>query len=194
MDIYALLPPVTMASLWLPIVVSTVAVFFASFLVWMVLPHHRKDFAKVPDEDELVAHLRSQDLGPGNYAFPHCSDPAQFKDEAFKQRFEIGPSGFLTIRRGSKLSMGRELTQWFVYVFAISVMVAYVTTRTELRIPGHDELGVFRVAGTAAFLAYSAAVIPQAIWKSLRWSTVWKEVLDGLGYALLTGAAFGWLS
>ena len=51
-----------------------------------------------------------------------------------------------------------------------------------------------RVAGTTAFLAYSSAVIPQAIWKSVRWSTVWKEVLDGLAYALLTAGAFGWLA
>ncbi len=29
--------------LWLPIVVSAVIVFVASFLAWMVLPHHKGD-------------------------------------------------------------------------------------------------------------------------------------------------------
>ena len=39
-----------LSTLWLPIVLSGVALFFASFLAWMVLPHHKGDFIKLPDE------------------------------------------------------------------------------------------------------------------------------------------------
>jgi len=35
----------SLASLWLPIVVSAVIVFLASWVVHMFLPHHRSDFA-----------------------------------------------------------------------------------------------------------------------------------------------------
>ena len=41
---------VSLASLWLPILVSAVAVFFVSFLAWMVLPHHKKDINAIADE------------------------------------------------------------------------------------------------------------------------------------------------
>ena len=40
-----------LASLWLPIVLSTVFVFLASSIVHMVMPWHKGDFAKLPDED-----------------------------------------------------------------------------------------------------------------------------------------------
>ena len=75
--------------------------------------------------------------------------------------------------------------------------MAYVTSRTVGAAAGDDEhqyLTWFRVAGTTAFLAYAGAVVPQGIWKALRWSTVWKEVIDGLIYALLTAGTFGWLA
>ncbi len=189
----------TLAGLWLPILASSAAVFFASFLVWMVLPHHRNDWSRVPDEDALLEHLRTQGIGQGNYSFPHCNDPKVMQSPEFQARWEQNPTGFLTLRRAGKFSMGRELGQWAIYTLAISVCVAYVVSRTvgadaAAAAGEHAYLSVFRVAGTTAFLAYSAAVIPQAIWKSLRWSTVWKEVADGLGYALLTAGFFGWLA
>ena len=34
---------VELTSLWLPILLSTVALFFLSFLAWTVLPHHKPD-------------------------------------------------------------------------------------------------------------------------------------------------------
>ena len=40
--------------LWPPIVVSSVALFFASFLSWMVVPIHRKDWVKLEKEDDFM--------------------------------------------------------------------------------------------------------------------------------------------
>ena len=42
---------VTLVDLWLPILGSAVAVFFISFTMWMVLPHHKGDWKPLPDED-----------------------------------------------------------------------------------------------------------------------------------------------
>ena len=52
---------------------------------------------------------------------------------------------------------------------------------------------VFRVAGTAAFLAYGLGQLSNGIWKGQPWGVVIKEVIDGLIYGLLTGGTFGWL-
>jgi hypothetical protein len=54
-------------------------------------------------------------------------------------------------------------------------------------------LQVFRVAGTVAFLAYSGAHVPGAIWFGRPLGSALKEVADGLLYGLLTAGAFGWL-
>ncbi len=60
--------PIT--SLWLPIVVSAVLVFFASFLLNAVLSYHVNDFRPVPDEDRVMDALRPFDLPPGDYVLP----------------------------------------------------------------------------------------------------------------------------
>jgi hypothetical protein len=52
---------------------------------------------------------------------------------------------------------------------------------------------VFRVAGTAAFLAYGLGHLSNGIWKGQTWSVTIKEVIDGLVYGLLTAGTFSWL-
>ena len=54
---------VSLASLSLPILLSAVIVFFASSIIHMVLPYHRSDYKKLPDEDNVRAALRSAGLG-----------------------------------------------------------------------------------------------------------------------------------
>jgi len=45
---------VPFSSLWLPILLSAVIVFVASFITHMVLPYHRSDMRKLPAEDEVM--------------------------------------------------------------------------------------------------------------------------------------------
>ena len=54
-------------------------------------------------------------------------------------------------------------------------------------------LTVFRVVGSAAFMAYGLGAIPGAIWMGRPWSAVIKELVDAVIYALLTAGTFGWL-
>ena len=42
---------VPLTALWLPILISAVIVFIASSIMHMVLPHHKSDYRKVPDEE-----------------------------------------------------------------------------------------------------------------------------------------------
>jgi hypothetical protein len=87
--------------------------------------------------------------------------------------------------------MGRSLGLWTGYLLAIGVCVAYLTGRVLG--PGAPYVEVFRVAGTVAFLAYSGAHLPAAIWWGKPLSVAFKEILDGLLYGLVTAGAFGWL-
>ena len=50
---------VLLAALWLPILLSAIIVFIASSIMHTVLPYHRSDYRKLPDEDTVVAALRS---------------------------------------------------------------------------------------------------------------------------------------
>jgi hypothetical protein len=182
---------VTLDALWLPILVSTVLVFFASSLVWMALPHHRSDFKGLADEPAILEALGNQVLAPGLYNFPH---PASFKamsEPAFQDKMAKGPVGILNLWPKGSTGMGKSLLQWTVYALVLSTIVGYVTGRT-LGV-GAPFLVVFRVAGTVASLAYASAFVPPSIWFRHPWSVTWKNVADGVLYGLLTGAAFGWL-
>ena len=62
---------VTIGALWLPILLSAVAVWVASAVIWMVMPHHKSDFRKLPDEDAALRALTPQRLVPGQYSIPY---------------------------------------------------------------------------------------------------------------------------
>src|SRR5512137_1740663 len=83
--------------LWLPILASTVLVFVASNLVWMVLPHHKSDTRRLPDEPPVLDALGKPGLAPGLYRFPWATSMAEMKDPAFVAKLNKGPVGFLTI-------------------------------------------------------------------------------------------------
>lgn len=180
---------VSLGSLWLPILLSSLIVFVASSLVWMVLPHHKSDWAKIPNEGPLLQAIRSLGLGRGQYIFPAAMRSGAKDPDAPGQLAE-GPVGLLIIRSGPP-NMGKSLAFYFLFNLAVSFMVAYLASRTLA--PGAEYLAVFRVVGTVAFLAYSAAEIPNAIWFGRTWSSTGKSVIDGLVYGLLTAGVFGWL-
>jgi hypothetical protein len=182
---------VSIPELWLPIAVSTVLVFVASNIVWMALPHHKSDATRLPDEAEALAVLGKQGLKPGLYRFPWAGSMAEMKDPAFVEKLNKGPVALLTVIPNGPFNMGRSLGLWTGYLVVIGVCVAYLTGRVLG--PGAPYLEVFRVAGTVAFLAYSGAQLPAAIWWGKPLSVAFKEILDGLLYGLVTAGAFGWL-
>ena len=88
---------VEITQLWLPVLLSGVAVFFISFCMWMVLPHHRSDWSPLPDEDGQMSKLREMRVTPGQYTFPHCATPAQMKDPEWMNKYNAGPKGYLIV-------------------------------------------------------------------------------------------------
>ena len=181
---------VSLTALWLPIVLSAVVVFVASSIMHMLLPYHRSDYRQLPDEDKLLATLRAAGLKQGLYHFPFCTHK-DMKSPAAIEKFKQGPVGMLTVFPSGPPAMPKFLGMWFAYCLIIGFFVAYLTGRTVA--PGANYMAVFRVAGTAAFLAYGLGNLSNGIWKGQPWSVTLKEVIDGLVYALLTAGTFGWL-
>jgi hypothetical protein len=179
---------VSLASLWAPILLSAVLATLAGFVFWIALPFRRRDWNPLPDEAALAESLRRQGAGPGQYAFPFARDPKKRGDPELVRRYESGPVGFLTLARPGVPAMGRGVAWQFAYHVVVGVFVAYLASRT---VPaGGDPLEVVRVVGTAATLAYCAAVVPTWIWLARPWSVVWKDLVEGLVVAMLTAGVF----
>ncbi|MEO8294806.1 MAG: hypothetical protein ABI613_04755 [Gemmatimonadota bacterium] len=182
---------ISVADLWMPILLSAVIVFFASSVLHMVLKYHRSDYRALPGEDAVLAALRSHNAGKGQYMFPYCSDMSLLKGDAMQKKFREGPVGMLTLRDPGVISMGPMLGAWFLYLIVVALLVGYVAGVVLPR--GTEFMMVFRVVSATAWLAFAAAHVSQAIWQSKPWPSVIKEVIDGLVYALLTAGVFGWL-
>ena len=182
---------IPLTALWLPIVIAAVLVFLASAVLHMVLPIHRKDYQRVPSEDAVRAAIRDAGVGPGYYFFPHAKDMKESQTPEMVEKFKEGPVAILTVMPSGPPTMGKALGTWFVFCLIVSVLVAYLTTRTLAA--GTSYLAVFRIAATVAFMGYGMAQATESIWKGQAWSTTWKHILDGFVYGLLTGGVFGWL-
>jgi hypothetical protein len=181
---------VPLTALWLPIILSAVIVFVASSIMHMLLPYHKSDYQRLPDEDKLLAALRAAGLKRGLYMFPFCTHK-EMNSPAVVEKFKQGPVGIMTVLPIGPPAMPKFLGMWFVYCLVIGFFTAYLTGHTLA--PDVNYLVVFRVAGTAAFMAYGLGHLSNGIWKGQPWSNTIKEVVDGLIYGLLTAGTFGWL-
>lgn len=182
---------VTFAQLWLPILLSAVFVFFASAIFHMALKYHNSEYRGFSNEDEVRAAIRKGSPAPGLYFLPYFADMKDCNTPEAQQKLQEGPIAYVTISPAGLPKMGPQLGQWFVFAVVVSLVAAYVASRTLA--PGTDYLSVFRVAGCVAFLAYGFAYIPTSIWFKRPWSATGKDLFDALVYGLLTGGTFGWL-
>ncbi len=181
---------VSLTALWLPIILAAVIVFIASSIMHTVLTYHQSDCSKLPDEEKVMAAMRAAGVKQGYYHFPFCNHK-EMKNPDVVEKFKQGPVGILTVFPSGPPAMGKYLVSWFIYCLIIGFFVAYLTGHTVA--PGAHYLAVFRVAGTAAFLAYGLGQLSNSIWKGQPWGMTIKEVIDGLIYGLLTAGTFGWL-
>lgn len=182
---------VPLMSLWLPILLSAVFVFVVSSVIHMVLPYHRTDFGKLPDEDGVMAALRKFNIPPGDYLIPCAGSPKAMQTPEFIEKMTKGPVAFVTIMKSGAPSMTGSLIQWFIYSIVVSILAGYVAAHTLG--PDAPYLGAFRIVGGTAFAGYSLGLLQNSIWYKRNWSATFKSVFDGLVYALVTAGTFGWL-
>ena len=177
--------------LWLPILLSSAIVFVVSSIIHTLLPWHKNDYTKVPNEDKVMDALRPFAEPPGDYMVPHCSSTEEMRSPEFSEKMKKGPVMVLTVIPNGPVSMQKSLILWFVYCAVVGVFAAYVAGRA---LPaGAPYLRVFQFVGVTAFLGYAVALWQMSIWYHRAWSTTIKATIDGLVYALLTAGTFGWL-
>ena len=187
------------AQLWIPIVLSAVLVFAASSVIHMVLKWHNSEYRKLSNEDAVGAAIRAGSASPGQYFIPHCPDMKQMQTPEMQRKFVEGPIAFIVLRPPGPPKMGGALVQWFVYSLVVGFVGACVAVNTmpethgALVAAGAVGHNAAIVTGAIAFFAYAGGAIPGAIWMGKPWSSAMKEILDGIIYAVITGATFAWL-
>jgi hypothetical protein len=181
---------VALLELWLPILVAAVFVFLVSSVLHMVLPLHKRDFAKLADEDAVLAALRQHGVAPGEYVFPHCGSMRELSSPEMRAKLAQGPAGWLTVLPPGGLSMGKSLAQRFAFSIVVSIFAAYLASLT---VPPAGAFGeVFRTTSTVAMLGYGVTNVTSSIWKGARRSVTFVYILDGILYGVATGLAFAW--
>ena len=181
---------VALTALIVPILVSAVLVFLASSLVHMVLPWHKGDYPKMPNEDKVMDALRPLNIPPGDYMVPRASDMKDMKSPEFKAKFAKGPVFMMTMMDGS-MNMGPQFIRWFLFSVVVGIFSAYVASHTLPAGAGYR--GVFRIVGVVTFCSYAMASWPMSIWYKRAWRITITGNIDALLYACLTAGTFGWL-
>lgn len=179
---------VALSMLWLPILVATVLVFITSSILWMVFPFwHRADYGRVANEKPILDALAAEKSG--QYIVPSVDWGKMTPEE--RAAYQTQPSALMLVRNPSSFSFPKTLGLYFLFMLCVSIFTAYLTGRT--RPVGAHYLEVFRIAGTTAFLAFGLRGFPDSIWYGKPWKVTFKEMIDGLIYALIMAGAFGWL-
>jgi len=177
--------------LWKPILFSGIAVFILSAMVWTVLPHHKKEWAKVPNEGDVLDTLRAGGVTPGLYSFPYASDMKEMGSPEMMARMQTGPVGYLTVASSGAPAMGPMMAKSAIYNVVVALFVGYVAYHTLA--PGAEYLEVFRVTGTVTFMACALGAVPDSIWFGKPWKSYFLHAFDGFMYAVVTAGIFGWL-
>ncbi len=175
-------------SLWIPVIVSAVAVFLGSSLVHMALKYHKADYRRLSNEEAVREALGKQDNAPGVYAIPYCGEMREMKDPAMKAKYEKGPVALISIYPKGVPFMPKFLGLWFLFSLFVSFTAAYVARHTLQ--PGADPMTVMRITGTVAFAAYGLSHVSDSIWRGEPWSNTLRALLDAVIYSVLTGLVF----
>jgi hypothetical protein len=179
-------------TLWLPILLASVFVFLVSSILHMAMSWwHRSDYKKIPQEDAVMDTLRPFGIPPGDYMVPSCSGPSEMKSTEFCEKLKKGPVMMVTVVPSGPINMGKSLGLWFLYLIAVNFITGYVACHALWGWAGYAR--VFKIAGVTAFLGYSAALWQMSIWYQRSCLTTLKSTIDGVIYAGVTAATFGWL-
>lgn len=174
--------------LWLPILVTAIAVFVASSLIHMVFKWHNSDYRKLANEDEVSAAIRAGAPAPGLYLLPHCADMKAMLEEPMQKKFRDGPVALLTVKPPGPPAIGGALLKWFLLTLVLAT-VAGLTVR-HIYAPGSDSKAAGHLVGLLSFLAYGCGSVQNGIWMGKPWASVAKDLLDAFIYGTISGLVF----
>ena len=174
---------VALTDLWLAILIAAASVFFASFIIWMLLPYHKADIKVLPDEEGFTNAISGLDIPPGLYMYPNCQSAEEMKSDDFKAKFNNGPWGMITIM-GAKPNFGANLLKTFIAYLVITIVVVYIAS---VALPaGAEYLKVFQVVGAAAFLGHCTGSLAGDIFLGKPNRFIITSFIDGVIFALIT--------
>lgn len=177
--------------LWKPILVGGLGMFVMSALVWTVMPHHRKEWQPLPNEDAVADAIRAGNLRPGLYHIPHMADMKAMGTPEGIGKMNRGPLLYMTVAPNGVPAMGPMMLKSALSSILIAVFVAYVAWHA---IPaGSEYLQVFRIVGTVTFMTFSLGSMADSIWFARPWGSWGRQVFDAMLYAGVMGGVFGWL-
>lgn len=168
--------PVSLADLWLPILAAWLAVHVLSTLAWTALPHHKPEWSHLPIEGDLGAALTAAGAEPGQQYLlstgdSHDNDPGKCR-------------GMVVLWTHTP-SMGKNIGMTLGFFLFAALTIGYLAS---IALPREAAaLDVFRFTATAGLLTHAAAGIPTIIWFRRKFLM---DLVDGVAYAVATGAAF----
>lgn len=179
-------------TLLLPAFISAVVVFFASFLIWMVIKWHDKDIKPLPDEQAFTDQLAKLNLPGGAYMWPHIGPDATAESRAAaNQRWKTGPWGSMNIIGPRAPSFARNLVVAFLVYLAISfatagvLYYAYLAQETDVQF-----MDIAWLAWVVSVPAYCLGGVPQQVFFGYNCRFITTHFLDGLIFGVLTGLTF----
>ncbi len=146
-----------LVSLWLPILLSAVLVFVASYVIHMASPWHKSDYPKLPNEDAFRSAVGPLNLLEGDYMIPRPSNREDLKSAEFLNKVQQGPNVVMTVMPNGPFSMGRNMGLWFVYIVVVEIFAAYVAGRALP--PATEYLQVFRFHGNCGLCRLHAGAV-----------------------------------
>lgn len=179
---------VSLAQLWLPILLSAVFVFIASSIINMALHFwHGGNYRGFLNEDEVRAVVRKNISGIGMYTLPYCK-PEDAKKPEMQAKINDGPVAFVFVRKNG-MNMFPPLALWFTFCLIVSAFAGCFAGM----IPAPNAKLVFHAAAGAALLGHAVGLMPMGIWWAHPWASVIKYMIDGVIYAAIVGGTFVWL-
>ena len=176
------MPEVDIVPYILPAVVAGVAVFIASFLIWMVIKWHDRDISPLPDEPAFLDGLKAAKVPPGFYMWP-MGENREVKSDAFKARWSAGPWGNMVLLPTAP-NFARNLISTLIVYILISWAAAVVIS------PGIGESAtywhVFWPASLVAGAVYCLGPMPGSFFFGKASRFMLTDFIDGLIFAAVT--------
>jgi len=137
---------VSLAALWLPILLSAVFVFRRQSVIHMLLPYHRSDYRQLPERrQDFLAALRRHTSKTGLYVFPFCT-PQGHQSPALIEKAKAG-AGRLHHYPPQRPARYAEVSGPVVRLLSVNRILRRLSHRTQPVPSDASYLAVFRVAG-----------------------------------------------
>ncbi|HSM91598.1 MAG TPA: hypothetical protein VLT47_01860 [Anaeromyxobacteraceae bacterium] len=179
----------SLASLWLPILISAVLLFFLSAASHMALPWRKGEWKRIAGFEAVQGALKG--LPPGLYSFPAAPDPKQQMTPEWTERWAKGPSGWLTLAPPGPIRMGRNMALSLLVFFAVALLEGYVAAQALA--PGAPYPAVFRLVSTVGVMTFGVSSAFTSIWYHRPWRAYLSDLFDALLFAFAMAGVFGWL-